>query len=174
MKVLNAAEISSAQEAGTIFTKTTKQDNSNNKKKTEAHANSEDESRGVTLEISENLKEMYQQQLEAAKESAKAVGEGMQELAKIIEISRRISNGDKVPASDEKKLMEYDSGLYQAAKAAAMLHADEKHKEYSSLYEDEEDDKGQMMRDLRRESSGSGVGVGSSPETSGEVEVSVE
>lgn len=172
MKVMNAAEINSAQEAGTIFTKTTKQDNSDNKKKTESHTNSEDEGRGVTLEISENLKEMYQQQLEAAKESAKAVGEGMQELAKIIEISRRISNGDKVPASDEKKLMEYDSGLYQAAKAAAMLHADEKHKEYSSLYEDEEDDKGQMMRDLRRESSGSGSGVG--PESAGEVEVSVE
>lgn len=174
MKVLNAAEINSAQEAGTIFAKTTKQDKSDNKTKTETHTNSEDEGRGVTLEISENLREMYQQQLEAAKESAKAVGEGMNELAKILEISRRISNGDKVPASDEKKLMEYDSGLYQAAKAAAMLHADEKHKEYSSLYEDEEDDKGQMMRDLRRESPGAGSASSAGSEAAGEVEVSVE
>lgn len=154
MRVLNAAEINTAQETSAIFTKTAKQEHvDNNKKKTESPANSEDEKRGVTLEISDNLKEMYQRQLEAAKESAKAAGEGMNELAKIIEISRRISNGDKVPASDEKKLMEYDSGLYQAAKAAAMLHADEKHKEYSSLFEEEEDDKGQMLRDLHRESS---------------------
>lgn len=131
------------------------------KPKTETKADTEEKNRGVTVEISENLKEMYQKQAEAAKESAKAAGESMNELAKIIEISRRISNGDKVPPSDEKKLMEYDSGLYQAAKAAAMLHADEKHKEYGSLFEEEGEDKGQMMRDLRHESSSS-----SSPETS--------
>lgn len=161
MKVLKAAETNIAQETGTISTKAARQDASDDKKKKESPTNSEDEKRGVTLEISDNLKEMYQRQLEAAKESAKAAGEGMNELAKIIEISRRISNGDKVPPSDEKKLMEYDSGLYQAAKAAAMLHADEKHKEYGSLFEEEGEDKGQMMRDLRHESSSS-----SSPETS--------
>lgn len=151
MKVLKAAETNIAQETGTISTKAARQDASDDKKKKESPTNSEDEKRGVTLEISDNLKEMYQRQLEAAKESAKAAGEGMNELAKIIEISRRISNGDKVPPSDEKKLMEYDSGLYQAAKAAAMLHADEKHKEYDSLFEEEENNNGQMLRDLRRE-----------------------
>lgn len=161
MRVLKAAETNIAQETGAISTKAAKHDNPDNKRKMEPPANSEDESRGVTLEISENLKEMYQQQLEAAKESAKAAGEGMNELAKIIEISRRISNGDKVPPSDEKKLMEYDSGLYQAAKAAAMLHADEKHKKYDSLFEEEGDDKGEMLRDLRHERASS-----SSPETS--------
>lgn len=164
MKVLKAAETNIAQETGTISTKAARQDASDDKKKKESPTNSEDEKRGVTLEISDNLKEMYQRQLEAAKESAKAAGEGMNELAKIIEISRRISNGDKVPPSDEKKLMEYDSGLYQAAKAAAMLHADEKHKEYDSLFEEEENNNGQMLRDLRRET----------PETSEGGDVSAE
>lgn len=164
MKVLKAAETNIAQETGTISTKAARQDASDDKKKKESPTNSEDEKRGVTLEISDNLKEMYQRQLEAAKESAKATGEGMNELAKIIEISRRISNGDKVPPSDEKKLMEYDSGLYQAAKAAAMLHADEKHKEYDSLFEEEENNNGQMLRDLRRET----------PETSEGGDVSAE
>lgn len=125
----------------------TKSENS----KTATDANKrEEEKRGVSVQISENLKEMYQKQVESAKEAAKAAGEGMNELAKIIEISRRISNGDKVPPGDEKKLMEYDSGLYMAAKAAAMLHAKEKHKEYDSLFEEEGDDKGQMMCELRR------------------------
>lgn len=164
MKVLKAAETNIAQETGTISTKAARQDAPDDKKKKESPTNSEDEKRGVTLEISDNLKEMYQRQLEAAKESAKAAGEGMNELAKIIEISRRISNGDKVPPSDEKKLMEYDSGLYQAAKAAAMLHADEKHKEYDSLFEEEENNNGQMLRDLRRET----------PETSEGGDVSAE
>ena len=125
--------------------------NDNSKTAPDANERLEEEKRGVSVEISENLN-----QAESAKEAAKAAGEGMNELAKIIEISRRISNGDKVPPGDEKKLMEYDSGLYMAAKAAAMLHAKEKHKEYDSLFEEEGDDKGQMMRELRRaDSSGS-------------------
>lgn len=169
MTVLKAAEINAAQETGAIFTKTAKQDNTDNKKNTDTPTKTEDEKRGVTLEVSENLKEMYQQQLEAAKESAKAMGEGMDDLGKILEISRRISKGDKVPASDEKKLMEYDSGLYMAAKAAAMLHANEKHKEHSSLFEEEEDDKGQMIRDLHREADTASAPAEASADSSGEV-----
>lgn len=131
----------------------------NGKTATDANEREEEEKRGVSVQISENLKEMYQKQVESAKEAAKAAGEGMNELAKIIEISRRISNGDKVPPGDEKKLMEYDSGLYMAAKAAAMLHAKEKHKEYDSLFEEEGDDKGQMMRELRRADSSASPNV---------------
>ena len=36
-------------------------------------------------------------------------------------VFRSLSNGDNVPSSDESKLMEYDSKLYQAAKAAQAL-----------------------------------------------------
>lgn len=113
----------------------------------------EEEDRGVVLEISDDLREMYQEQLEAAKEAAKAAGEGMEDMAKIIEIARRISRGDKVPPSDEKKLMEFDSDLYQVAKAAAVLHAKEKHKEHDALFEDEDENQDEKMRGLRREDS---------------------
>ena len=112
-----------------------------------------EENRGVVLEISEDLKEMYQEQLEAAKEAAKAAGEGMEDMAKIIEIARRISRGDKVPPSDEKKLMEFDSDLYQVAKAAAALHAKEKRKEHDALFEDENENQDEKMRELKRENS---------------------
>ncbi len=118
-----------------------------------AKKQSEEEERGVVLEVSENLKKMYEEQLEAAKEAAEAAGEGMKDLAKIMEIARRISNGDKVPPSDEKKLMEFDSDLYQCAKAAAALHADEKHKEYDSLFEEENQQPDEQVRELRREKS---------------------
>lgn len=113
----------------------------------------EEEERGVVLEISDDLREMYQEQLEAAKEAAKAAGEGMEDMAKIIEIARRISRGDKVPPSDEKKLMEFDSDLYQVAKAAAALHAKEKHKEHDALFEDEDENQDEKTRELRREDS---------------------
>lgn len=113
----------------------------------------EEEERGVVLEISDDLREMYQEQLEAAKEAAKAAGEGMEDMAKIIEIARRISRGDKVPPSDEKKLMEFDSDLYQVAKAAAALHAKEKHKEHDALFEDEDENQDEKVRGLRREDS---------------------
>lgn len=113
----------------------------------------EEEDRGVVLEISDDLREMYQEQLEAAKEAAKAAGEGMEDMAKIIEIARRISRGDKVPPSDEKKLMEFDSDLYQVAKAAAALHAKEKHKEHDALFEDEDENQDEKTRELRREDS---------------------
>ena len=126
---------------------------------------SEDEERGVTLEISEEMKDMWQEQLESAKESAKAAGEAFKDLAKLLEIARRISKGDKVPATDEKKLMEFSSDLYQAAKAAAMLHANEKHKKHKSLYEEEEEAENEKkLRSLKREqeAAGSSSGAGGS------------
>lgn len=62
---------------------------------------------GVVVEISENLKEMYQEQLESAKD---------------------------------------------AAKAAAALHANEKHKKQDSLFEEEEEGStADKLRELKRE-----------------------
>lgn len=49
--------------------------------------------------------ESYWEQLEASKEAKSA----FEDMAKIMEIARRISRGDKVPAKDEKKLMEFCS-----------------------------------------------------------------
>jgi hypothetical protein len=58
-----------------------------------------------------------------------------------MEIARRISKGDKVPASDEQKLMEFNMEIYQMAKNMAVMNANKKHKEWDSLWDDEEDDK---------------------------------
>ncbi len=89
------------------------------------------------------LKDMYEEQLEASDKSTKA----FTELAKMIEIARRIANGDKVPGSDEKKLMEFNSDMYQMAKTAAMLNENKSHKKYKTMFEDEED---KTMRDKLR------------------------
>ena len=47
--------------------------------------------------------------------------------------------GDKVPYSDEKKVMEYDDKMYGKAKQAQMIMAalKEKRKEYDSLWDKE-------------------------------------
>ncbi|WP_313133918.1 hypothetical protein [Anaerocolumna sp.] len=82
----------------------------------------------------EALMESYREQLEASNDAK----DGFRDMAKLMEIARRIAKGDKVPAKDEKKLMEFSPELYQAAKAAAMLHVNEKHKKHKSMFDDEE------------------------------------
>lgn len=62
-------------------------------------------------------------------------------MAKIMEVARRISKGAKVPARDEQKLMDYSMELYMAAKNMAMINASNKKEKYDSLWDDEEDDK---------------------------------
>lgn len=104
--------------------------------------------KGAVLEISEALKQMYQEQTENAEKSK----EYIEDAAKIMEIARRIARGDHVPATDEKKLMEYNRELYQVAKQAAVLNANKKHKDYDSLFEDEDENaKRDMLRELKRE-----------------------
>ena len=53
-------------------------------------------------------------------ESAKQQGETMKDyyrdMAKVMEVARRLMKGDIVPSTDEKKLMEYNDKLYQMAK----------------------------------------------------------
>lgn len=89
------------------------------------------------VEISEDARSLYEE-MERLKENAEASEDAMDELGKILTIARRISKGDKVPSTDEKKLMEYNPDLYQAAKTAALLKANRKQKEHDSLFEDEE------------------------------------
>ncbi|MCH5251916.1 MAG: hypothetical protein J1F22_02980 [Lachnospiraceae bacterium] len=176
MKTVNAADITATQDMFYVNKpKVMPQEAAAVNEKNAKTEKSEEKDQGVTLELSENLKKMYQEQLEAAKEAAKAAGEGMQDMAKILEIARRISRGDNVPASDEKKLMEFDSDLYQTAKAAAMLHANEKHKKHDALFEDEKTDQDQKLRDLKREAaSQSGGNSGGEAAAAEEVSVSEE
>lgn len=77
--------------------------------------------------------------MQTANQQAEAMADTAKEQAKIMIVARRIMHGDKVPAKDEKKLMEYDYKLYTMAKnAAAMLKYQKDRKEHKSLWEDEE------------------------------------
>lgn len=128
------------------------------------------EASGVTLEISEGGKakqsdsqnqmrqddtqwlqkwaqEMYKQQAEAADKNSKA----FDDVAKAMEIARRIARGDIVPLKDEKKLIEFSADLYQVAKASAAINANKKHKKYDSLYDEEDDSMLDKMRALKQE-----------------------
>lgn len=114
---------------------------------------------GVQLKISDEaktaLEEMFekwqkmQEKLneqwvgEANAKHAEQTGEAMEKAfenqAKALEIARRISKGGRVPAIDERKLMEYDDKLYQMSKQAGLMAR--QHKKYKeALFEDEEPD----------------------------------
>lgn len=62
-----------------------------------------------------------------------------EEMAKCLEIARRIGRGDHVPAQDEKKLMDFNMEIYQMAKEMAAMNMEEKHKEWESLWGEEEE-----------------------------------
>ena len=76
---------------------------------------------------------------EVAKQQGDAMEEAAEDVAKCLEIARRISRGDKVPAQDEKKLMDFNMEIYQIAKNMAVMNMNKKHKEWESLWEDEEE-----------------------------------
>lgn len=76
--------------------------------------------------------EITKQQTEAAKEEG-------DEMRKILTVARRIMHGDQVPAGDERKLMEFDSHLYQMAKNIGAMAKLKERKKYKSLWEEEED-----------------------------------
>ena len=78
---------------------------------------------------------------EVSKQQADAMQEYGEEMAKCLEIARRLSRGDKVPLQDEKKLMDFNMEIYQMAKNMAALHMDEKHKEWDSLWAEDEEEK---------------------------------
>lgn len=74
-----------------------------------------------------------------AKQQGEAMEEYGEEMTKCLEIARRISRGDKVPAQDEKKLMEFNMEIYQMAKNMAAINMNKKHKEWDSLWGEEEE-----------------------------------
>ena len=72
----------------------------------------------------------------SAEQQGEATAEYYEDLGKIMEVARRIMNGGIVPASDERKLMEYSQELYQAAKNIGALA--KKREEYETLWDEEE------------------------------------
>ena len=73
--------------------------------------------------------------MEVAKQQGEAMEEYAVDMAKIMEVARRIMKGGIVPAEDEKKLMEYSMELYQAAINIGALAKERE--EYDSLWEEE-------------------------------------
>lgn len=112
----------------------------------------QDETKGVCLEISQEAMNTFKEELEQMRKQSKEGAEAALDFAKIMEIARRISNGDKVPPSDEKKLLEYSSEMYQMAKTAAMAHQnDKKRKEYDALFEEEDDQRKECEKAMSAE-----------------------
>lgn len=101
---------------------------------------------------------------EVARQQGDAMQESSEDMAKIMEVARRIGKGAKVPASDEKKLMDYSMELYLAAKNLAMLNERKKREKYKSLWEDE-DGKVRQEYDPQEKAENAETGVGM-PDTS--------
>ncbi len=78
---------------------------------------------------------------EVSKQQKDAMEDAALEMGKIMETARRIGKGARVPATDEKKVMDYSMELYLAAKNLALLNKmkDKKKEEYDSLWGDEEE-----------------------------------
>jgi len=79
---------------------------------------------------------------EVARQQADAMEDYAIEMGKIMEVAHRIAKGAIVPASDEKKLLEYSFEMYQAAKSmGAMAQMRKKREKYDSLWDDEEEER---------------------------------
>lgn len=74
-----------------------------------------------------------------AEQQADATAEYAADMAKIMEVARRIMKGAIVPAADEKKLMEFSNEMYQTAKSIGAMVQRQKKEKYDSLWEDEEE-----------------------------------
>ena len=75
----------------------------------------------------------------AAEQQKDAAQKYASDLGKVMEVARRIMKGAIVPASDEKKLMEFSFEMYQTAKNIGSMVQREKREKYKSLWKDEED-----------------------------------
>ena len=67
-----------------------------------------------------------------------AMKEHIGDLAKVLEVARRLMKGAIVPAKDEKKLMEFSMEMYQAAKNIGAMAKKKEKEEYDSLWDDKE------------------------------------
>lgn len=74
-----------------------------------------------------------------ADQQADAAKEYGVEMSKLIEVARRIMRGGIVPASDERKLMEYSNELYQIAKSIGTMMQLQKREKYDTLWGEEEE-----------------------------------
>lgn len=109
---------------------------------------------------------------EVSKQQKDAMEDAAVEMSRIMETARRIGKGARVPASDEKKVMEYSMDLYLAAKNLAMLNKmnQKKKEKYDSLWGDEEE-KQEYDPEGKAENAETSVGM---PEDLGELGLTLE
>ena len=95
----------------------------------------------LTLEALDEKQEEYRAYWNAAvaDQQADASAEYAENMAKIMEVARRIMRGAIVPAADERKLMEFSEEMYQTAKNVGAMVRRQKREKYDSLWEDEEE-----------------------------------
>lgn len=74
-----------------------------------------------------------------AEQQADAMEEYAADMGKIMEVARRIMKGAIVPASDEKKLMEFSNEIYQTAKNIGAMIRRQKREKYDTLWGDKEE-----------------------------------
>lgn len=102
---------------------------------------------------------------EVCRQQSDAMSDYAIDMAKIMEVARRISTGGKVPATDERKLMDYSMELYMSAKNMAMLkELEEKRKKYDSLWEDEDGEQTEYDPQGRAENSEVDIALPAMPE----------
>lgn len=94
-------------------------------------------------EVLDQLTEQYAAvwNAEVTRQQGDAMEEAAVDLAKIMEVARRIARGARVPAKDEQKVMDYSMELYMASKNLAVMNAQKKKEKYDSLWEDEDKQK---------------------------------
>ncbi len=109
--------------------------------------------------------EMYQQQLEATKENIEGAKEGYEDMARALEIARRMMSGDTVPGSDEKFLMDFNKDIYMGAKNMQAIARNENSKEHDSILEEEEKECGGVtVKDSNISVDASGLELGQQPQ----------
>lgn len=76
----------------------------------------------------------------SAEQQSEAMADYVEDLGKIMEVARRLMKGAVVPATDEKKLMEYSMEMYQAAKNIGAMVKHREREKYDSLWDEEEEE----------------------------------
>ena len=76
-----------------------------------------------------------------AEQQKDASAEYAADMGKIMEVARRIMKGAIVPASDERKLMEFSQDMYQVAKNIGAMVRREKKEKYDSLWDEDKEQK---------------------------------
>lgn len=101
-----------------------------------------EENLGVLNQLTEQAAAVWN--AETARQQADVMEDYAIEMGKIMEVAHRIARGAIVPATDEKKLLDYSFELYQAAKSmGAMAQMQKKREKYDSMWNDEDEEEQQ-------------------------------